>query len=67
MDIDEFQWDQGNLSKITKHGLEKSDVEFVFLNEPWVGYDFKQSSPIEARYIAYGKTESGRPAFIAFT
>lgn len=65
--IDGFQWDSGNIEKIKKHGLTQDDVEFIFLNEPWVGPDFKHSTEKENRYIAYGRIEIGRPAYIAFT
>lgn len=64
--VDGFQWYYGNTDKIKAHGLTVEDIEYIFLNEPWVGEDFKHSEK-ECRYIAYGKTKGGRPAFIAFT
>lgn len=65
--LDGFEWDQGNLGHIKKHGVSKEECEEVFLNkEPEVGEDGTHSQ-IEARYMVRGQTDRGRLLFMIIT
>lgn len=57
----DFEWDQGNLGHITRHGVDPSEVEEAFANSDWliVGNGVWHPSG-ELRYPTYGRTESGR-------
>lgn len=63
--IDGFDWDHGNSQKVLKHGVSRAEIEGLFLNEPFVGPDFKNSK-FESRYLAVGRSEEGRPIFVVF-
>lgn len=60
-----FDWDDGNRLKATKHGLTLAQIEGFFRARPRVAPDPAHSGA-EARFIAVGRTEEGRPAFVAF-
>lgn len=64
--IDGFDWDQGNERKCQKHGLTKSDIEVFFQSKVWISPDIKHSSQ-EERFLALGRSGSGRPMFVVFT
>lgn len=59
-----FQWDDGNWPKCGRHGLSRSEIEFVLSNEPFVAPD---PSIREQRFDAVGRTSEGRFAFVVFT
>lgn len=61
-----FEWDEGNLMHCRKHGMESAEIETVFRNGPRVAPDWKHAST-EARFLAIGRTEEGRAAFVVFT
>ena len=63
-----FDWDDGNTRKNQdKHGVNQSEAEQVFFNEPLLLLLEEKHSDKEARYHAYGKTDDGRKIHIAFT
>jgi len=65
--IDGFDWDAGNLAKCQKHGLSVAEIEYVVRHtETLIVHDIKNSVS-ETRFIAVGRTPSGRYAFVAFT
>ena len=64
--IDGFDWDQGNEHKCQKHGLTKRDIEVFFQSDVWIAPDIKHSSQ-EDRFLAVGRSASGRPMFVVFT
>lgn len=66
MKILEFGWDEGNWPKCAKHGVSKTEIEFVLTNAPMVKPD---RSPVtqETRFNAIGLTEEGRHLFVVFT
>ena len=66
MMIKGIDWDHGNWPKCGKHGLSKSDIEFVLRNNPLIKAD-RYPQDIETRYDAVGKTPKERHAFIVFT
>ena len=61
----QFDWDDGNLAKAQKHGLTREEIEGFFRARPLVAPDPKHSQA-EQRFIAVGRTDGGRPAFVAF-
>jgi uncharacterized DUF497 family protein len=63
-----FDWDDGNRGKNwEKHGVTDAECEEIFFNDPLVaGADAKRSKR-ERRYYALGRTDAGRPLFVAFT
>lgn len=64
--MDGFDWDDGNREKCRKHGLTLEEVEHILTAPLAVTADLAHSDG-EARYIAIGRTPSGRFAFVAFT
>lgn len=67
-EIFEFEWDAGNLDKsYEKHGITPKEAEEVFVSEElYVLKDIKHSQK-EERFIALGKSLSGRNLFVVFT
>ena len=61
-----FEWDRGNLEKCRKHGVSTADIENMLIGEPRMAPDLKHSEK-EARFIAVGRSLSGRLMFVAFT
>ncbi|MEB3310504.1 MAG: BrnT family toxin [Snowella sp.] len=66
IDVDGFDWDQGNENKCQKHGLSKIEIETLFKSQVWVAPDLKHSDH-EQRYLAIGRSVTGKPIFVAFT
>lgn len=66
--IDDFDWDDGNLDKnwIT-HQVSNSECEEIFFNLPLVLDDDREHSIEEKRYYALGQTNLNRWLFIVFT
>jgi hypothetical protein len=63
---DGFDWDDGNRAKCGKHGVTVDQIEALFDAVVLVAPDPKHSGE-EARFIAIGRNEEGRPMFVAFT
>ena len=61
-----FDWDDANRSKCQKHGVPIAEIESVFQGRFRVAPDTKHSAT-EDRFIAIGRTGTGRPLFVAFT
>ena len=63
-----FDWDDGNLEKNWElHRVAFWEAEEIFFNEPLVVRADGEHSKQEARYLALGKSDSGRLVFVAFT
>ncbi|MDX1587603.1 MAG: BrnT family toxin [Oleiphilaceae bacterium] len=63
-----FDWDQGNSrKKAEKHGVNQSEAEEIFFNEPLLVLEDARHSQIEARFHALGKTDEERLLHITFT
>ena len=63
-----FDWDEGNLEKNwEKHGVAFWECEEVFLNRPIIVRSDPRHSRGESRYYALGRSDTGRPLFVAFT
>jgi uncharacterized protein len=61
-----FDWDDGNRAKCQKQGVSIAEIEALFMNAPRIAPDPKHSDD-EDRMIAVGRTNAGRPVFVAFT
>ena len=62
----EFDWDDGNLEHVAKHGVARSEIEQVFRNDPLIVPD-PYSDSIEARWRAIGKNDDDRHMFAVYT
>ena len=65
MDIQGFDWDDGNRVKCQSHGVNLEEVESVFVNQPRVYPNVKHKAD-EERYHAVGRTQEGRYMFVVF-
>src|ERR1051325_450590 len=61
-----FDWDAGNWEKCQKHGGSAAEIEAGLRGDPQIAPAPRQS-PNEARFMALGRTSTGRAVFIAFT
>ena len=63
-----FDWDDGNVDKNWDlHHVAFWEAEEVFFNEPLVIRADPAHSSGESRYVALGRTKSGRLLFLSFT
>ena len=63
-----FDWDDGNPVKNWElHRVPFWEAEEIFFKEPLVISPDREHSEQEARYLALGRTDSGRLLFISFT
>ena len=63
-----FDWDDGNVDKNWDlHHVAFWEAEEVFFNEPLVIRADPAHSGGESRYVALGRTDSGRLLFLSFT
>lgn len=62
-----FDWDEGNARKNEKHGVSKSEVEQVFLNQPLLLAEDLRHSQRESRFHALGRTDQDRRLHVTFT
>jgi uncharacterized protein len=63
-----FQWDGGNDRKSAdKHGVNKSEAEQVFFNEPLLLVADHRHTDSEPRYNALGHTDDHRLLHVTFT
>jgi uncharacterized DUF497 family protein len=60
-----FDWDGGNQGKCLKHGVSQAEIEQAMRNDPRVAPD-PVHSLTEQRFIAVGRTATGRYVFVAF-
>jgi uncharacterized protein len=66
LQVSGFDWDDGNRTKCQRHGVSIAEIEALFVHGPSIAPDPKHSAD-EDRLIAVGKTNAGRPLFVAFT
>ncbi|WP_417520782.1 BrnT family toxin [Marinobacter sp.] len=63
-----FDWDEGNSRKnAEKHGVNQSEAEEIFFNEPLLVLEDSRHSHAEARFHALGETDDERLLHITFT
>ena len=63
----EFDWDEGNIGKNLKHGVEDKEAEEIFDNKPVFVFEDDKHSLIEKRFMVWGITDKGRKLSIFFT
>lgn len=61
-----FDWDEGNRDKCQQHGVTIAEIESVFAGTPAIAPDASHSVA-ETRFLAIGRSSSGRHVFLAFT
>ena len=61
----DFDWDDGNRRKCEKHGVSIGEIETFLRGTPYVAPDHKHSLG-EERFLAVGRTATGRPLFVVF-
>ena len=62
-----FEWDEGNLlNDWESHGVSAPECEPIFFNRPLITGSDEKHSQQEARFYAFGQTDSGRLLFIVF-
>ncbi len=62
-----FDWDEANISHITKHNVVPKEAEDVFFDKNNVLDDDIGHSTTEARFLIIGKTKKGRVLYQIFT
>lgn len=60
-----FQWDEGNIPHIARHGVAPEEAEQVFFNGPLQLSSQHRSN--EARVVIIGKTDTGRILVVTWT
>jgi uncharacterized DUF497 family protein len=63
--VDGFNWDEGNIAKCQKHGLSIKEIEEFFRGKLFVSSDIRHSQE-EERLLAVGCSSSGKPMFVVF-
>ena len=67
LQVNGFDWDEGNREKCQKHGLSEKEIEYFFQQkEVFVAPDPKHSDE-EERYLAIGRSKKRKPMFVVFT
>jgi hypothetical protein len=62
-----FDRDDGNARKNERHGVNQSEAEEVFFNQPLLLLEDSRHGGQESRFHALGKTHEGRTLHITFT
>jgi uncharacterized protein len=62
-----FDWDKGNRAKCQKHGLSIAEIEYVLANSATFIVPDLENSEHEPRFVAIGRSPSGRYVFVVFT
>jgi uncharacterized DUF497 family protein len=62
-----FAWDSANRSKCQEHGVSIAEVEHVLIHAATLIVPDRRNSRAEPRFLAIGRTEEGRYAFVVFT
>jgi len=65
--IEGFDWDDGNREKCCRHGLSAREIEHVVGNQETLIVPDAKHSVAEPRFLAIGRTDKGRYAFVVFT
>jgi uncharacterized DUF497 family protein len=64
--VEGFDWDEGNRAKCQKHSLSLDEIEEFFRGKIFVAPDIKHAQ-CEERFLAVGRSCSGKPMLVAFT
>lgn len=66
--LEGFEWDSGNSEKNWRHHqVRQGEAEQALLNRPVVLADDVKHSQVEVRFLALGRSDSGRHLAIVFT
>lgn len=66
--LEGFEWDAGNSDKNwLRHAVRPSEAEQALLNTPFVVAADITHSQAEARFVALGRTDTGRGLAVVFT
>jgi len=66
MSFSGFDWDDGNVPKVFKHGVTRDEIEHLFQGGPFIQPDILHSDE-EERFRAVGQSASGSFIFVVFT
>ncbi len=61
-----FEWDRGNRSKCSQHGVTLAEIESIF-SRPVAVFPDAGHSASEERFKAIGRSDEGRHILIVFT
>jgi uncharacterized DUF497 family protein len=62
-----FDWDDGNREKCRKHGMTLAEIEHVLVHGETLIVPTPKKAIVEPRFVAIGRTSTGRYAFVVFT
>ena len=62
-----FDWDDGNREHCRKHGLSQTEIEHFFQQDSVLVAPDPLHAQQEQRYLAVGRTRTGRPMLVVFT
>src|SRR5208282_3550530 len=62
-----FEWDDGNRRKCQRHGVSIDEIEHVLAHAETLIRPDPKHAPSESRFLAIGRTGSGRYTFVVFT
>jgi uncharacterized DUF497 family protein len=66
----EFEWDQWNTTKLSKHGLSREEVESIFFSPILFGGKIREPEKedwLEDRFVIFGETESKKTVTMIWT
>jgi len=61
-----IDWDDGNREKCKKHGVLQEEIEALFRIPDLSVSDDREHSQKEPRFLAFGRSETGRAIIVAF-
>lgn len=62
-----FEWDEGNRRKCQKHGVSIVEIEHVLTHAETLITPDPKNTRSEPRFLAIGRTQTGRYTFVVFT
>lgn len=65
--LEDFEWDAGNLEHIKKHEVKQTECEEIFYNKPLLLSFDEDHSQTEERFEVLGKTNKKRKLFLVYT
>jgi uncharacterized DUF497 family protein len=64
---EDFEWDDGNRPKLSKHGVAPDEAEEIFRLTYVLAGRIVEPAHVEPRWLALGRTAAGRLLAIIFT
>lgn len=65
--VNGFDWNEGNREKCQKNGLSQKEIEYFFQQKEVLVTPDPKHSDEEERYLAIGRSKSRKPMFVVFT